>query len=62
MDIKRCYEILELDPNASLDDAKQAYKDLVNIWHPDRVSNNPRLKQKAEENVAFQRKVDRFRG
>ena len=60
MDIKKCYEILELEPDASLDDAKQAYKDLVNIWHPDRVSNNPRLKQKAEEklkevNLAYER-------
>ena len=51
MDIKRCYEILELDPDASPDEAKQSYKDLVNIWHPDRVSNNPRLKQKAEEKL-----------
>ena len=64
MDIKKCYEILELDPEASLGDAKQAYKDLVNIWHPDRVSNNPRLKQKAEEklkevNVAY-KKVEAF--
>ena len=64
MDIKKCYEILELAPDASLDDVKQAYKDLVNIWHPDRVSNNPRLKQKAEEklkkvNVAY-KKVEAF--
>jgi len=64
MDIKRCYEILELDRDASLNEAKQAYKDLVNIWHPDRVSNNPRLKQKAEEklkevNVAYE-KVEAF--
>ncbi len=48
IDIQRCFEILELDPGASPDDAKQAYKDLVNIWHPDRFSNNRRLKQKAE--------------
>lgn len=64
MDIKKCYEILELDPEASLDDAKQAYRDLVNIWHPDRVSNNPRLKRKAEEklkevNVAY-KKMEAF--
>jgi len=58
MDIKRCFEILELDHGASPDKAKQAYRDMVNIWHPDRFSNNPRLKQKAEEklkeiNVAY---------
>lgn len=51
MDIKRFFEILELDRNASLDEAKQAYKDIVNIWHPDRFSNNPRLKRKAEEKL-----------
>jgi curved DNA-binding protein CbpA len=51
MDIKKCYEILELDPNASLAEAKQAYKDLVNIWHPDRVSHNARLKQRAENKL-----------
>lgn len=59
MDIKRCFEILELDRGVSPDKAKQAYKDMVNIWHPDRFSNNPRLKQKAEEklkeiNVAYE--------
>jgi len=51
MDIRHCYETLELKPDASMQDVKQAYKDLVNIWHPDRVSNNPRLKQKAEEKL-----------
>jgi len=58
MDIEQCFEILELDRNASPDEIKQAYKDTVNVWHPDRFSSNPRLKQKAEEklkevNVAY---------
>ena len=51
MDIKQYYKTLELDQNVSLIEVKQAYKDLVNIWHPDRVANNPRLKQKAEEKL-----------
>ena len=59
MEIKKCFEILELDPNASVDEAKQAYKDIVNVWHPDRFSHNSRLKEKAEEklkeiNVAYE--------
>ena len=59
MDIQRCFEILELDRGASPDEAKQTYKDIVNVWHPGRFSNNPRLKQKAEEklkevNVAYE--------
>ncbi len=51
MDIRHCFDILELDRDATIYEAKQAYKDLVNIWHPDRFSNNPRLKQKAEERL-----------
>jgi len=51
MDIKRFFEILELDRGASLDEAKQAYKDIVNVWHPDRFSNNPRLRRKAERKL-----------
>ncbi|MCD6265615.1 MAG: J domain-containing protein [Deltaproteobacteria bacterium] len=51
MDIRRCLDILELKPDATLNEAKQAYKDMVNIWHPDRFSNNPRLKQKAEDRL-----------
>ena len=59
MDIQQCFKILEIDRDASPDEAKQAYKDLVNIWHPDRFSRNPRLKQKAEEklkevNIAYE--------
>jgi len=59
MDIRRCFEILELESGASPDEAKQAYKDIVNVWHPDRFSSNPRLKRKAEEklkevNVAYE--------
>lgn len=51
MDIKRSFEILELAPDASIDEVKQAYKDLVNIWHPDRFSNNPHLKERAEKKL-----------
>jgi hypothetical protein len=59
MDIRRCFEILEIDATASAEEAKQAYKDMVNIWHPDRFSQNPRLKEKAEKklkdlNVAYE--------
>ncbi len=59
MDIQRCFEILEIDPDADADEAKQAYKDLVNIWHPDRFSSNPRLQKKSEDklkeiNIAYE--------
>ena len=51
MDIDKCYETLDVSKGASPEQVKQAYKDLVNIWHPDRVSNNPRLKKKAEDKL-----------
>ena len=59
MEIKKCFEILEIDPNASIDEAKQAYKDIVNVWHPDRFCHNDRLKEKAEKklkdvNIAYE--------
>jgi DnaJ-class molecular chaperone len=58
MDINRCFEILELDRGASVAEAKQAYKDIANVWHPDRFSHSPRLREKAEKklkevNVAY---------
>jgi len=59
MEIPRCFETLELPKDSSIEDVRQAYKDLVNIWHPDRVGDNPRLKKKAEEklkdiNIAYE--------
>jgi hypothetical protein len=49
---------LGLPPDANLKEIKQAYKDLVTVWHPDRFANNPRLHDKASDklkelNVAY---------
>ena len=59
MNIRKSFELLEIGMNATEEEAKQAYKDLVSVWHPDRFSHNPRLKKKAEEkikdaNIAFE--------
>lgn len=48
MDLKRAYKILEIPENTSLLEAKQAYHDLAQIWHPDRQPHNDRLRRKAE--------------
>lgn len=48
MKIERCFEVLELDPAASAEEVRRAYRDMVAIWHPDRFASNPRLKRKAE--------------
>ncbi len=60
MDVERCFQILEIDRDASVEEVKQAYKDGVNVWHPDRFSENPRLRAKAERklkeiNAAYER-------
>jgi len=49
--INRCIEILGLKPGASQEEVNQAYRDLANVWHPDRFVGNPRLQKKAEENI-----------
>jgi len=49
--IKRCYRILGLPPGTSKEEVKRAYLDLVQVWHPDRFAHNPRLQEKAEDNV-----------
>lgn len=45
------FRVLEIEPGASKDDIKQAYKDLAKVWHPDRFSDDLRLQQKAEEKL-----------
>ncbi|MEG4321310.1 MULTISPECIES: J domain-containing protein [unclassified Microcoleus] len=50
-DIDRCYEILEIEPGASLEEIKHAYRDLAFVWHPDRFAHNDRLQQKAQQRL-----------
>ena len=49
--MSRALEILEVDTNASFDEAKQAYRDMINVWHPDKYANNERLQEKATEKL-----------
>lgn len=46
-ELKHYYEILELDIGATADEVKEAYRDMAQVWHPDRFANSPRLQQKA---------------
>lgn len=59
-DLDRYYEILGLKPGASQERIKEAFRDLVKVWHPDRFSHDPKLQKKAQErlkeiNLAYQR-------
>ncbi|MBI5252076.1 MAG: DnaJ domain-containing protein [Desulfomonile tiedjei] len=50
-EIKRALEILGLGLYTTSKDIKQAYRDLVKVWHPDRFPNDPRVRRKAEEKL-----------
>src|SRR6266699_2290861 len=59
-DLAESYRILELREDASLEEIRQAYRELARVWHPDRFPNDSRLKQKAQEklkaiNLAYER-------
>ena len=43
--------ILEVEPAASAEEIRQAYRDQTKVWHPDRFSNDTRLQKKAEERI-----------
>ncbi|MBW2513744.1 MAG: DnaJ domain-containing protein [Deltaproteobacteria bacterium] len=43
MDLKNFYKILEIGQTASLAEIKQAYRDMIGTWHPDRHAQNPRF-------------------
>lgn len=65
-DFKRCCQILGLEVSASRAEMKQAYRDLVHVWHPDRFGQNPRLQTKAEAklkeiNAAYEKVMAGFR-
>jgi len=50
-EIDKDYQVLGLKPGASREEIDEAYKDLVNVWHPDRFMDNPRLQEKANEKL-----------
>lgn len=51
MDVHRAYKVLGLLPGTSKEEVRGAYRDLVQVWHPDRYSHNERLQQKAQRNL-----------
>ena len=49
--ISACLELLDLPDAFTEAQLKQAYHDLVQVWHPDKHSHNERLRNKADEKM-----------
>ena len=47
----KALDVMGLGPGASAAEIKEAYCDLVKVWHPDRFGSDPRLRRKAEEKL-----------
>jgi len=51
MRLDECYRLLDVDPNASDETVRDAYRDLLKVWHPDRFAHDPSLRLKSEEKL-----------
>jgi hypothetical protein len=50
LDPTQAYRMLGLAPGATPEEVKTAYRDLAQVWHPDRFPDNARLREKAARN------------
>jgi DnaJ-class molecular chaperone len=50
-EVIQAYATLEMPPDASPAEVKQAYRDLVKVWHPDRFIHDADLHRKAQEKM-----------
>lgn len=62
-ELEDSYAVLEVDRSAPAAEIRQAYLDLVKVWHPDRfLEDSPRLRRKAEEKLkAINQAYERLR-
>lgn len=49
--IGKLLELFDLNRDFSEEDLRAAYKDLVQVWHPDKYAHNERLKVRAENKI-----------
>ena len=49
--IGKLLDLFDLGHDFSDEQLKSAYKDLVQVWHPDKYENNDRLKERAEAKI-----------
>ena len=50
-DLSTYYQVLGLKPGASPEEVRQAYRDMVKVWHPDRFAHDERLRGMAQEKL-----------
>jgi hypothetical protein len=50
-DLTQAFHTLGLQPEATQAEVRQAYRDLVNVWHPDRFAHDERLQKLAQEKL-----------
>lgn len=60
MNLAHARRLLDVDAACTPDDARQNYRDLVRVWHPDRFETDPRLRAKAEQRLAQITEAYRF--
>lgn len=48
---EKALDVLALEHDATAVEIKEAYRDLVKVWHPDRFGDDPKLRRKAEEKL-----------
>ncbi len=49
--LRHAYDILGLTPDATPQEVRQAYRQLVRVWHPDRFEGDTRLQERAQEKL-----------
>jgi tetratricopeptide (TPR) repeat protein len=60
MDVKTCFETLKVNSNASIEEVKEAHRNLAFLWHPDRYATKSLIVRKRAEremqkiNVAYE--------
>jgi DnaJ domain len=49
--LHHCLRTLDLEPGATMVDAKRSYRELVKVWHPDRFGHDTALLNRAQEKL-----------
>jgi TPR repeat protein len=52
-EIEECYRLFELEPGAGAEAVKQAYRELLMVWHPDRFPDEKFHKRATEKSKAL---------